>query len=252
MPKVLFSLLASVLATSAAYATPPNNNPGAPTANQHVGITNINAAVAATRSDARSSSRSRSSATGGAAQASGGSLNLAGASMGGAGGVGHGGTGGAATGGTVNLSLTTAASTMPDGYLGLLATGAALGGTSYPRQTPPSYPGEARTPIKSCRLTMGGGGADDKVSLALGFPIGNDNICLHAVRDQTMEAANRRSVKAVFTPEDFLRNDCSIEGMEATRACRELKERDQQPQRTATAPAAGNVTASAGSLQLLP
>jgi hypothetical protein len=231
MRKSLVSLVALMAISAAAHATPktPTTPPGhayghgAPTANQntHVGITNINAALSGSRSDAsaaaRSNSRSASNATGGVATAGGGA--------GGAGGT-----------SASSSALQLAGAQLGGGYLDL--SGARLGGgdTYVPRQTPPSYAPEARTPIKSCRLTMGGGGADDKVSLSLGIPIGNDAICLHAVKEAAMLAANKRAAeanrKAPFSEEDFLRNDCTIEGMSDTRACRELGRTQQASAQT--------------------
>lgn len=103
-----------------------------------------------------------------------------------------------------------------------------------PRQTPPSFSPEARTPVSiiSCRLVMGSGGATDKVSFALGIPIGNDGLCLHAKRDGVMKSGNARR-PGTFSDDDFLRNDCTVEGMAETSACKALAERDAGERRAA-------------------
>lgn len=239
MRKSLFSVAVLLaLAGVAAHATPPTVPPGhnyGGTANQHVGITNINAALSGSRSDARSSSRSNSRS---AAAATGGSA------------TGGSATGGSALGGTSTSMLELAGAQLGGGYLDLSGARLGSGDTYVPRQTPPSYAPEARTPVVSCRLTMGSGGASERYSLSLGFPIGNDGTCLHGKRAEAMTAANARRGKAVFTEEDFLRNDCTLEGMDITDACVELAERDKQ--RSTRSASTSARTTSTASLNLLP
>jgi hypothetical protein len=238
MRKSIVCIALLALAGAAAHATPPDIPPGhnyGGTANQHVGITNVNAALSGSRSDARSSSRSNSRS---AAAATGGSA--AGGSA----------TGGSALGGTSTSTLQLSGAQLGGGYLDLSGARLGSGDTNIPRQTPPSYAPSASAPVVSCRLTMGSGGASDRYSLSLGFPIGNDGTCLHGKRAEAMAAANaRRPGAVVFSDEDFLRNDCTLEGMDTTSACKALKERDQQRE---SAPAARTSTASTASLNLLP
>ena len=104
-------------------------------------------------------------------------------------------------------------------------TGAKFGGdVVYPRQVPPAYAPSTSQPPTSCRLTMGAGGSDDRVSMSFGFPIGNDAVCLHKKRDSLMRDANVRK-PGTFGDDDFLRNDCTVEGMSDTKACKELAKR---------------------------
>jgi hypothetical protein len=99
------------------------------------------------------------------------------------------------------------------------------GDTYYPRQTPPAYAPNGDKPPTSCRLFIGVGGSAPGGAASGGIPIGNDALCLHEKRDITMRQANLRS-PGTFGPDDFLRNDCTIEGMGDTAACRQLKERN--------------------------
>lgn len=139
---------------------------------------------------------------------------------GGLGGNGFGGTGMGGLGGTGG-----SVGNLTAGGVDLSGARIGSGDVNVPRQTPPSYAPPASTPPTSCRLTMGGGGADDKVSLSLGFPIGNDAVCLHKKRDALMQAANARK-PSTFSQDDFLRNDCTVEGMADTSACKALAQKD--------------------------
>lgn len=101
--------------------------------------------------------------------------------------------------------------------------GAKFGGDIYyPRQTPPAYAPQGDKPPTSCRLFIGGGASSAGGAASGAIPIGNDAICLHEKRDVTMRQANKRRA-GTFSEEDFLRNDCTIEGMSDTKACKELR-----------------------------
>lgn len=165
--------------------------------------------VSTSRAEARAKataialSRSQANATGGNARATGGNSTA----------TGTGGAGGNAK------AVSAPSSAILD------VSGAKFGGdVVYPKQVPPAYAPSTSQPPTSCRLTMGAGGSDDRVSMSFGFPIGNDAVCLHKKKDSLMRDANVRK-PGTFSDDDFLRNDCTVEGMDQTKACKELAKR---------------------------
>lgn len=187
------------------------------------------AALSSSRSSVRSTTTS--TATGGAASIT-GLMNMQGATLGG------GGAGGA--GGFVGEGA---------GALNLSGARIGSGDTNVPKQTPPSYAPAASMPVLSCRPTFGLGLAGSGASGSGGLPwFTNDAICLHKKRDDTMQAANARRART-FTDDDFLRNDCTVEGMADTSACKDLATRDSKK---TTASEGVGFASPVASLQLLP
>lgn len=225
------------LACLTALTAHATNYPPTPTTTNQAGA--IAGAAALSRSSVRNTSTTTSaggaggSATGGAASIT-GLMNMQGATLGGGGAGGAGGFVGEGAG-ALNLS------------------GARIGGgdTNVPKQTPPSYAPAASMPVLSCRPTFGLGLAGSSASGSGGLPwFTNDAICLHKKRDDTMQAANARR-PGTFTQDDFLRNDCTVEGMPETSACKDLAARDSRKSASSEGVGFASPVAST-SLQLLP
>lgn len=149
--------------------------------------------------------------TGGAASATQTQNAAGGIGQGGAGGVGTGGAGGAASGNGAGNTTTTGPTTV--------ATNTNIAAPSIPRPAAstayaPDIPGTPR----SCRLYLGGGGANVHGTGSGVVPLANDQTCLSWNRVDLMNAMNA-IFPNTFSAADYLSAVCLVEGMDATRAC---------------------------------
>ena len=142
------------------------------------------------------SNSGNSSATGGQANATGG-----------AGGYASGGNGGAAS---ANAAGGNGAGN---------STSVTVEGSTYKEAAQTAYaPTVMIAPVIDCHLYIGLGGSSVNGSASGGIPIGNSAVCLRKVNKSEMAETNKL-FPGTYTREDFLRSDCSVEGMKEMAAC---------------------------------
>lgn len=98
-----------------------------------------------------------------------------------------------------------------------------IGGDRYEAAASPVIPGNVPVISKSCRLYLFGGAITKEGGTSGTFPIGNDQTCLSGVNVPNMLAINQ-AYPETFSKEDVVQEQCKVEGMDTSSACKNLKQ----------------------------
>lgn len=93
---------------------------------------------------------------------------------------------------------------------------------------PPAYAPPASTPLKDCRYTIGLGFGTPNASGSGGVPIGNGQICITETANEILNRQAARGEKVA--KDDYLINECKVEGMAETSVCKAFLARQPRPQ----------------------